>query len=225
MFNNPTNFGNFGNFGASALLSQYQNRVIGPTEIVPYSDIVQQAYPPHAIAMEPFVGVKVLVRDTQASRGTPAQRMQYLDQHMPQIIANNGILIRETVNNLMIDGFWIITMPVPKSQLREQLNKLGNVLTVLEKHFGLIYQEIIDINISGRCPLIYTEMALSQVSIPKMFQKYMLSTDNSPYKIGYPIRINDEYVLMKTRWGLPRLDMFEHIIFIESCIQNMFKYR
>lgn len=223
MFNNPSSFGNFTGFGVGTTLSQFQNRVIGPTEIVPYSDIVQQAYPPQAIAMEAFIGVKILVRDTQASRGTPAQRMEYLDKYLPQIVTNNGILIRETNNNVMIDGFWIITLPVPKSQLKDQLNKLGHVLTILENNFGIVYQDIIDINISGRCPLIYTEQALSQVVIPKMYQQYMMQTDNSPYKIGYPIRINDEYVLLKTRWGLPRQDMFENITVIESCIQNMFK--
>ena len=205
----------------NAFVQQYQTRVLGPSQTVEYSTIIRNLYPPQAVHQEPFIGIKVLCTDTNAYVTTPDERIRYIESNMG-FLRGKGCIIRETAANKP-DGFWIITLPVPKSQLKDQLNKLGHVLSILENNFGIVYQDIIDINISGRCPLIYTEQALSQVVIPKMYQQYMMQTDNSPYKIGYPIRINDEYVLLKTRWGLPRQDMFENITVIESCIQNMFK--
>lgn len=215
----------FNTYGVSNTIETFQSRVIGPTEVVPYSEIVMQAYPPYAISMEPFVGLKVLVRDTQANRGTPQARLQYIDQYMPTLLQNHGVIIRETNNQIMMDGYWVITMPVPKSQLSQQLTNLGHVLQVLEKHFGIVYQDMIDINISGRCPLIDTERSLSQVRVPKLYQQYLVSSDNSPYKLGYIVRINDEYLVLRTRWKLPRPDMFENIQMIVTSIQGMFRYR
>lgn len=215
----------FNAYGASNSVENFQNRILGPTEIVPYSDIVMQAYPPYAISMEPFVGLKVLVRDTQAHKGTPQARLQFLDQYAPSLLQNQGVIIRETNNKIMMDGYWVITMPVPKTQLRQQLANLGKVLSDLERSFGIVYQDMVDINISGRCPLIDTELSLSQVSIPRIYHQYLVSSDNSPYKLGYIVRINDEYLVLRTRWQLPRNDMFENVSFITTAIQSMFRYK
>ena len=216
-------FNNFTTYGIGSTVETLQSRIVGPFEEVPYSDIVMQAYPPFAIMQEPFIGVKVLVRDMQAHKGTPAARLQYLDQYMPSLLHGQGVIIRETNGNIMNDGFWVITMPVPRSQLKQQLNNLGNVLSALENNHGIVYQDIIDINVSGRCPLIDTERSMAQISIPKIYQQYLVQADNSPYKLGGIVRINDEYLILKSRWKLPRLDMFENISMIVSCIQGMFR--
>lgn len=215
----------FSGYGVTNTIETFQSRIIGPTEIVPYSDIVMQAYPPYAIASEPFIGLKVLVRDMQASKGTPAARLQFIDQYLGSLLKDQGVIMRETNNNIMVDGYWVITMPVPKSQLKQQLNNLVVVLSNLEKYFGIVYQDMLDINISGRCPLIDTERCLSQVSIPRLYQQYLVPSDNSPYKLGYIVRINDEFTVLRTRWKLPRADMFENVQMIVTSVQSMFRYR
>ena len=216
-------FNNFSTYGVGSTVETLQSRIIGPFEEVPYSDIVMQAYPPVAIMQEPFVGVKVLVRDMQAHKGTPAARLHYLDQYMPALLHGQGVIVRETNGNVMADGFWVITMPVPKSQLKQQLNNLGNVLSALEQQHGIVYQDIVDINVSGRCPLIDTERSMAQITIPKLYQQYLVQADNSPYTLGGIVRINDEYLILKSRWKLPRLDMFENISMIVTCVQGMFR--
>lgn len=216
-------FNNFSTYGVGSTVESLQSRIIGPFEEIPYSDIVIQAYPPFAIMQEAFVGVKVLVRDMQASKGTPAARLQYLDQFMPDMLRGQGIIIRETNPNVMRDGFWVITLPVPKSQLKQQLNNLGNVLTALENGHGIVYQDIIDINISGRCPLIDTERSMAQVTIPTEYKQFLVHPDNSPYVLGGVVRINDEYMVLRSRWKLPRLDMFDRVSTIATCIQSMFR--
>lgn len=246
MFGN--NYFNSNTFGMnSGSLESFQGRIVGPSEIVPYANIVETAYPPYAISSEPFVGLKLFLRDSLANRGTPADRVRYLEtveypdpygrkdtngrplpsgvRVLHKIFEGTGAIIRETDNHKMIDGYWLITMPVPKSQLAQQLNNLGFVLTKLENEFGIVYQDVCDINISGRCPLIDTERALSQVSIPSAYKDYLMTSDNSPYKLGYIQRINDEYMILRTRWCLPRNNMFEHVNMITTSMQTIFRYR
>lgn len=219
------NFGNtFNTYGVGTTLEQLQSKILGPVDIVPYSDIVKQAYPWYAFAQEPFVGVKVLTRDFKANTApSPYARMQYLDTYVPSILNGQGCLMRETNYGVLPDGLWAITMPVPMSQLMQQLNNLGNVLSALERHHGIVYQDVIDINISGRCPLIDTERSMTQIIIPKDYKDRHVESDNSPYKIGGTIRINDEYLLIRSRWTLPRLDLFANTQTISSCIRGVFK--
>lgn len=220
------NFGNntFNTYGVAPTLEQLQSKILGPFDTVPYSDIVKQAYPWYAFAQEPFIGIKVLVRDFRAYEApSPFERLRYLDSQIPNILSGQGCLMRETNYGILKDGFWIMTMPVPKSQLMQQLNNLGNVLSRLEREHGIVYQDVIDIIISGRCPLIDTERSMNQIIIPKTYKAYHIESDNSPYKIGGTVRINDEYLAIRSRWTLPRLDLFANIQTITSCVQGVFK--
>lgn len=220
---NQTFNSTFNTFGLTPTLESFQGKILFD-EVIPYANIVETRYPAFAIAHEPFVGLKVLVRDTLAGKGTPAARIDFLDKYFMNRMFGKGIIVRETDYYKLRDGYWIVTMPVPKSQLKLQLDNLGEALIILEKEFGIVYQEIIDINVSGRCQHIDTESAMSQINIPKMYKRYACDSKNSPYKIGNVIHINDEYVLLRTRWTLPRLDMFENIEMVTTFIQPMFRF-
>lgn len=219
------NFGNtFNTYGVGTTLEQLQSKILGPYDIVPYADIVMQAYPWYAFTQEPFIGVKVLLRDLNAYKfQSPYARLQFLDAKIPSILNGQGCLMRETNYGILQDGFWVMTMPVPMSQLMQQLNNLGNVLSALEREHGIVYQEVIDIIISGRCPLIDTERSMTQIVIPKMYKDHHVESDNSPYKIGGTVRINDEYLAIRSRWTLPRLDLFANIQTLTSCVRGVFK--
>lgn len=219
---NSYNGSPFNMYGGTGTLEAYQSHILFDEE-VPYASIVESRYPAYAFNQEPFIGLKVLCRDTQAHRGAPAARIEFLDKYLMHRLVGKGILMRETDNYKMLDGYWVITMPVPKSQLRQQLDNLGEVLSILEREFGITYQEIIDINVSGRCQLIDTERAMSQIQVPKMYSRYLCDSVNSPYKIGHITRINDEFMVLRTRWTLPRQDMFENIGMVVSFIQPMFR--
>lgn len=187
-------------------LAQYQSHVIGPTEVVDYSSIVIGRYPPVATQSEPFIGVKVLCRDMNASLMSPQQRIMQIEQNLG-FLRNTGCIIRETAAS-MPDGFWVITCPVPRSQLAVQLQNLNNVLAILGQHFGIVrYQDLVEINVSGRCMAQDAERCLSNLIIPEIYGNNLVSPGwNTPYKIGHVIRINDMFMLLRTRWHLTRPD-------------------
>ena len=102
------------------IVQQYQTRVLGPEEPVDYASIIRQSYPPQAIQQEPFVGFKVLCTDTQAYSTNPAERIRFIDANLG-VLRGNGCIIRET-SRQKPDGFWIISLPVPRSQVTTALN-------------------------------------------------------------------------------------------------------
>lgn len=184
------------------LVQQYQSRVLGPTEPVDYSSIVMQAYPPYALQMEPFIGFKVLCTDTNAYNGNPAERIRYIEANLG-FLRGKGCIIRETSISKP-DGFWVITMPVPRSQVLTAINNLMEVLTILGQYFGIIRDGLFEINVSGRCHIAETERRLSGLTISTDYLANLVPPDNSPYRLGHIVRINDQYMVLRTRWDLSK---------------------
>lgn len=185
------------------LVQQYQMRVIGPTEPIDYSSIVMQAYPPYAIQIEPFIGFKVLCTDTQAyNNGNPGERIRYIDANLG-FLRGKGCIIRETSANKP-DGFWVITLPVPRSQVAMAINNLMTVLATLEQYFGIIKDGLFEINVSGKCHISETENRLGSLTLTPSYLTNLVNPDNSPYRLGHVVRINDQFMVLRTRWDLSR---------------------
>lgn len=200
-------------------MSQYQSRVIGPTEVVDYSALVVRSYPSYALQREPFIGFKVLCRDTNAHLMTPGDRMRQIDAYLG-FMRGTGCLIRET-KPIMPDGFWVITMPVPRSQVAEQLLKLSEVLGIFEQQFGIVRDSIIEINVSGRCRMADTEKALSGLVLPPRYTNALITPGISPYKLGFVVRINDDFMVLRTRWN-SQMFATEELIVIAQLISSMY---
>lgn len=200
-------------------VQQYQNHVLGPTEIVSYNTIVSQGYPPQAIQSEPFIGLKILCRDTNAAITNPAARMQQIDQNLG-FLRGTGCLIRETALT-MKDGFWLISLPVPRSQLRQQIDKLLNVRDIFAQYFGIVPHGLVEINVSGRCAVQDTERALSSLYIPNRYAENMVAPENSAYRLGQVVRINDTFMLFRTRWFFKK-NMADDVIELSQLISAMF---
>ena len=100
-----------------------QTRIIRADDIVNYSGIVKAGHRPEVIQSEPFIGIKILCKDNNANTMAPAQRIAQLDQFLrtpnPMTgltpFSGTGCCLRETKYSLMPDGFWLITLPVPRS--------------------------------------------------------------------------------------------------------------
>lgn len=207
-----------------SLVQQYQSRVIGPSEIVDYSSVIMQAYPTQAIQLEPFIGFKVLCRDTNASLMNPSERIRQIDANLG-FLRHTGCIIRET-NNIMPDGYWVITMPVPRSQVFTQLNKLMEVLSIFEQNFGIVRHGLFEINVSGRCSIGDTERCLGGLIIPPRYRGMLEEPDNTPYRLGHVIRINDNYMCLRTRWQLnvqsSPTSHYEDLIVLSQLISSMY---
>lgn len=185
-------------------IMQLQQRVLSPSAGVDYSTIIRQNYPVQAIQREAFVGFKILLRDSQITRfNTGEERMCMIDQFIGQtrLLMNTGVILRAT-HTSMPDGIWAITMPVPRSQIDKALTNLFNVLTVLERQLGIFYAGIIEVNASGRCHISETETILASLHIPNNYIQTVISPNDTPFRHGHFIRINDNYGCYRIRYSL-----------------------
>lgn len=182
------------------IVQQYQSHVLGPDEPVDYASIIKSSYPPHAVHREPFVGFKVLCTDTQAFLGDPRQRLPFLDTQIG-FIRNKGVLVRETNTNKP-DGLWVVTLPVPRSQMTVALANLFDALHILESYYGIVCDGLFDISTSGRCPITETETAFQGIVIPQDYMACLVPTNNIMCSLGQIQRMNDMFMCLRTRWDL-----------------------
>jgi hypothetical protein len=132
-------------------IEAYQSCVLGPHQIIDYSGMVMQAYPPEAVQREPFVGFKVMVKDRAATTQHPRLRLEAIDRFLMQILPGTGCMVREAAIEEVPDktGLWVMTAPVPCSQTTKQLMFLMGVLQKLEQ-CGIVLTGTYEVNVSGR---------------------------------------------------------------------------
>lgn len=209
----------------NTLVQQYQSHVIGPNEIVDYSSIVKNTYPAAAVHQEPFIGMKVLCTDTNAYNGAPCERIRYIEANIG-FLRGKGCIIRET-SPAKPDGFWIITLPVPQSQLSIMLNNLLDVLAFVEQYFGIINDGLFEINVSGKCSVYEIETCFNKLLIPADYQTKLIQPESTPYRIGHIRRINKQFMVVRTRWNLsdyrttPK-SIFEQLAVISQLLASMY---
>lgn len=209
-----------------------QTRIIRSDDIVNYSGIIRAGHRPEIINAEPFVGIKILCKDSQSNKMAPAQRIAQLDQFLgtpnPMTgitpFAGTGCCMRETKYSIMPDGFWLITLPVPRSVLGVQIQNLGRVIQML-KQIGITQQGYTEINVSGKCPITCLEMFMNNLMIPDNFMAYADQNDGSPYKVGKVERINNEFMCFRSRWRFNPADpnLYQNIIAISLLISAMYR--
>jgi len=210
------------------MIENYQSHILKPAEVVDYSAELIHGLRPEIIQMEPMIGFKVMVRDMNAYT-TPSQaaRFQFIEMNLG-FLKDSGCIIRETQTTESPDGFWVITFPVPQSQLSAQMSKLTIVLDFLTSNFGIIPVDVVEINVSGRCPVGESEWRLANVNIPSAIRQYSVEPTNTPYKLGHIIRINDEFAMLRTMWdwrnsGMPSSSHLSDMLVIPQLISGMFR--
>ena len=209
------------------------NKIISPSEIVDYSNLVISQYErrsPGILHSHPFVGLKLLLKDLDAYRGTGRERISYLESCIGKILPGTGCFLRETNNNLMPDGFWLVTLPVPLYQLNDrnvnQLGRMLGVLSVLERDFNIVFQGRIEINVSGRCAVVDTERRLSAIYIPNHLMQFHSRPENSAYSLGTVIRINPGFMLFRTNWNVGNMDkpgVVDTILQVSNNISSIYR--
>jgi hypothetical protein len=209
-----------------------QTRIIRADDIVNYSGIVRMGHRPEIIQSEPFVGIKILCKDGKANTMYPAQRIAQLDQFLGTPNPMNGLTplsgtgccLRETKYSIMSDGFWLITLPVPRSVLGVQIQNLIRTVQLL-KQIGISQIGYVEINVSGKCPLNCLEMCLNNLMIPDNFIAFADQNDNSPYKLGKVERINNNFICFRSRWRMNPNDanLYQNISALALLISAMYR--
>ena len=220
------------------MIESYQARVLGPMETVDYASEMMRRYRPENLQCEPMIGLRILLRDLNARVTDPATRLSQIDAYMAvapncgRMLYGSGCILREAMPNDLngsMDGLWLITFPVPTSILMDQLTKMSNVLTYMRQNLGIESTEVIDINVSGRCPVMEEGARMAAVQIVAPYNQALASPANSPYKIGHIIRINDMFALMRTRFDWSRFKQpgridyhVNDIMLLSQLMANMF---
>ena len=209
-----------------------QTHVIRTCDIVNYSGLVKSLYPIETIQSEPIIGIKILCKDTQANTMIPAQRIAQLDQFLGTPnqmngfypLSGTGCCIRETKYSIMPDGFWLISLPVPRSILGSQIERIISTIKML-KSIGINQEGYVEINVSGRCSMNGVESCLKSLMIPEQYLQYADQNNDSPYKLGNIERINEDFICFRSRWRLPAADpnLFQNIIAISLLISAMYR--
>lgn len=181
------------------MIENYQRQVLGPNDIVDYATEMVQKYRPEQLQVEPMIGFRVLLKDLNAHVAPPAQRLKMIDAEL-RILVDTGCIIRESLPSEAKDGLWLVTFPVPTSLLMRQIENVTRILVYLQNRLGIISVEVIDINVSGRCPVGETELRMGNLVIPQEYHGILTEPLNTPYKVGHLIRINESFALLRTRW-------------------------
>ena len=205
-------------------IEMYQCSVQAPTAIVDYSNIVMSSYPPSYVRSEPFVGFKLLMFDGTGNNA--AYRLQQLDAICGQLLTGTGCFLREVdkreYNNTNA-AIWVVTFPVPRSQVHRQVEAMMHVISQLCA-VGFNPTGCIEIAVSGRCLIGETETAVANLIIPHRYREYLQTPNNSPYKFGWIIRINEEYICYRTSWNFKRFTqqiIMDDVIMLSQLISTV----
>jgi len=208
------------------MIENYQSRILAANEIVDYASEVMVSNRPEVIQFDPMVGFKILMKDLNAFSMPQNQRFQQIEQNLG-FLSGTGCIIRETNPREAVDGFWVISFPVPLSLINVQITNIMRVLSILKNSFGIVSLDLIEINVSGRCPLNEVEFRFARVAIPPEIRNYMVEPNNTPYKLGHIVRINDNYAMLRTMWDwrsqTNKQSRSSDLIVIPQLIANMFR--
>lgn len=208
------------------MIENYQSRILAANEIVDYASEVMVSNRPEVIQFDPMVGFKILMKDLNAFTVPQNQRFQQIEQNLG-FLSGTGCIIRETNPREAVDGFWVISFPVPLSLINVQITNIMRVLSILKNSFGIVSLDLIEINVSGRCPLNEVEFRFARVAIPPEIRNYMVEPNNTPYKLGHIVRINDNYAMLRTMWDwrsqTNKQSRSSDLIVIPQLIANMFR--
>lgn len=196
-------------------VNNYMHHILHPDEVFPYSELIMMNYErpnPGILAMSPFVGFKIRLTDFDASKCPPGYRIAHLERNMGGILTGNGCLLRETNPQVSVDGFYLLTLPVPVQQLDDyncnQLGRICDVLSLLDTNFNIAPNPYFEINVSGRSNILETPERLGMLRLGNY--KDMAIPQDGPYNAGRVIRINNDYMLLRTQWDMSRLGAFNY---------------
>ena len=183
-------------------IEAYQTRIIKPSEIVDYISWMMVNYTADNLRCEPMVGFKVLLRDLNCySCGSQSARFQQIEQSIRFFLQGSGCILRETHPTESADGFWLISFPVSRAHVTQQLQTMMQVVARLSEQLGIVSTQVIEVNVSGHCPATQTEASMSQINLPPVYARFLVEPQTSAYKLGHTIRISDEYLMLRTMWN------------------------
>lgn len=206
-------------FGMSPYSSStYQGTVmLGPFANFDYAAYVIANYPQHKY--EPMVGFKILLVDTKPS-ANPFEKEDWIINEIQRtnILAGRNVILREG-DPMDLNSYYLISLPVPRSMLAQQLNNISYVLQTLQL-CGLHRRAYVQINVSGRVNIYDSNNLLSSIIIPPDKQDKIIRS--SSLALGQVVPINSEYSILKTEWNIQDASVFSEMALLAQLISSCF---
>ena len=236
--------------------------VIRDYEFVYYIENIHDFYEYETIQLEPFIGIKILCKDNRSNTMGSAQRIAQVDQFLGKPIfgesqidsitgcpgrkphVKTGFFLRETQHSVMSNGFWLISLPFPRSVLGVQIKNMIRTVQRL-KQIGINQIGYTQISVSGNITYedlyypsaegLYCAYDMCMDMMPdnlKVFADHDYNynyNDNDNYKIDYsfynPDYINTYYRCFKSRWKLNPNDpnLYKNISDISLHLSEVFR--
>lgn len=213
-------------------VANYQNRVIEANAFVDYVSLVNSAYPSQVIQSNPFVGFKVLLADPNVNPNDPvaaSNRLYAIDAGIPMVTHGKGIIVRETAPDKSMTGIWVISVPVPRFHIAQQIRNLFDVINAMEKRLGMQRVGLYEINVSGRFSgpdqYLMTNLMNAIGPVEQYRSMVIAPPPPNPYQYGSFKRISPEFAMVRTRWNLGQKDIknhFDEVVAISAIISSIF---
>lgn len=192
-------------------------RVLTPNEVFEYSSFVRTTFPNH-YKTEPMIGFKIQLKDTRPT-ANPAEKIQMIDQAAAQLFGGRYCMMREG-NISDINSYYLISLPVPRSLLAQQLNNISYVLQMLGQHFGICRQALTEISVSGRTNIYETQRLMSSIIIPPQYIQKIVPT--SGLMIGKLEFLSNEFACLRTMWNIPEATVLDDMGLLAQLISSVY---
>ena len=202
-------------FNAS-MSSPAGSKVLSPHQVFDYASYVKTFWPQHKF--EPMFGFKILMRDTMPGHN-PGDKVNYIEQNSQFFFAGRNCMMREgeLVN---INDYFLISLPVPRSMLINQIQNISGVLQMLGEYAGLQRQATLEINVSGRTNMFEIQNLMSSIVIPPQYVQKMV-----PYSgmmMGNIQFLSNEFACIRTKWNIPEPTVLDDMLLLAQLISAVF---
>jgi len=191
-------------------------RVLTPNEVFQYGSFIRTTFPQHKT--EPMIGFKIQMKDTRPG-ANPAEKVNMLDQYSQQLFVGKYCMMREGIIT-DINSYYLISLPVPRSMLSQQLQNISYVLQALGQNFGICRQALTEISVSGKANMYETDKIMSSIIIPPQYMQKIVPF--SGLSIGQMVWISREFACLRTKWNIPEASVLDDMGLIAQLISSVF---
>lgn len=191
-------------------------KVLTPNEIFEYSSFIMTTFPQYKT--EPMIGFKILMKDTRPTP-MPAEKINAIDQNASVLFYGRYCMMRE---GPMTDptAYYLISLPVPRSMLQQQLQNISYVIQMLGQYFGICRQALTEISVSGRTNIYETQRVLSSIIIPQQYMQKIVPS--SGMMMGDLQYLSKDFACLRTKWNIPEATVLDDMGLIAQIISSVY---
>ena len=117
-------------------------------------------------------------------------------------------------------AYYLISLPVPRSMLQQQLQNISYVIQMLGQYFGICRQALTEISVSGRTNIYETQRVLSSIIIPQQYMQKIVPS--SGMMMGDLQYLSKDFACLRTKWNIPEATVLDDMGLIAQIISSVY---